>query len=116
LYLNASPDLTVLAFTVAVALLTGILFALAPALRGTSVNVAPMLKENAASAAAVVSGKSHKFGLGNVLVVAQVTLSVIVLVGAGLVVCSLANLKGVDPGFDTRNILQFGLDPTLNGY
>ena len=116
LYLNASPDLTVLAFTVAVALLTGILFGLAPALRGTRVNVAPMLKENAASAAAVVPGKSHKFGLSNVLVVAQVALSVIVLVGAGLVVRSLANLKGVDPGFDTHNVLQFGVDPTLTGY
>jgi predicted permease len=116
LYLNANPDLTVLAFTVGVALLTGILFGLAPALRGTSVNVAPMLKQNTASAAAVVSGKHHKFGLGNVLVVAQVTLSVIVLVGAGLVVRSLANLKGVDPGFDTHNILQFGVDPTLTGY
>jgi len=116
LYLNANPDFTVLAFTVGVALLTGIVFGLAPALRGTSVNVAPMLKENAASAAAVVSGKSQKFGLGNVLVVAQVTLSVIVLVGAGLVVHSLANLKAVDPGFDTHNILQFGVDPTLTGY
>ena len=116
LYLNASPDLTVLAFTVAVALLTGILFGLAPALRGTRVNVAPMLKENAASAAAVVSGKSHKFGLGNVLVVGQVALSMIVLVGAGLVVRSLANLRGVDPGFDTHNVLQFGVDPTLTGY
>jgi Acidobacterial duplicated orphan permease len=116
LYLNANPDLTVLAFTLGVALLTGVLFGLAPALRGTSVNLAPMLKENAASAAARVPGKSHKFAVGNLLVVAQVTLSVIVLVGAGLVVRSLANLKGVDPGFDTRNILQFGVDPTLTGY
>jgi predicted permease len=116
LYLNANPDLTVLAFTLGVALLTGILFGLAPALRGSSVNLAPMLKENAASAAAVVSSKSHKFALGNLLVVAQVTLSVIVLVGAGLVVRSLANLKGVDPGFDTHNILQFEVDPTLTGY
>ena len=116
LYLNASPDFTVLAFTVAVALLTGILFGLAPALRGTSVNVAPILKENAASAAPVGSGKLRTFGLGNVLVVTQVTLSVIVLVGTGLVVRSLANLNGVDPGFDTHNILQFAVDPALTGY
>ncbi|HET8965271.1 MAG TPA: ABC transporter permease, partial [Candidatus Acidoferrum sp.] len=114
--MNANPDLTVLAFALGIALLTGILFGLAPALRGTSVNLAPMLKENAASAAAVVSGKPHKFAVGNFLVVLQVTLSVIVLVGAGLVVRSLANLKGIDPGFDTHNILQFGVDPTLTGY
>jgi predicted permease len=54
--------------------------------------------------------------LGNGLVIAQVALAVIVLVGAGLLVRTLRNLKNVDPGFDTRNLLTFELDPTLIGY
>jgi len=50
------------------------------------------------------------------LVIAQVALAVVVLVGAGLLVRTLQNLRNVDPGFDTRNLLTFGLDPTLIGY
>jgi predicted permease len=106
----------VLALTVAVAALTGILFGLAPAFRGTRVNVAPILKENAGSMSGTSFGGNRRFGLGSGLVVAQVALSVIVLAGAGLVVRSLANLKAIDPGFDTRNVLQFGVNPTLTGY
>ncbi|HYL62155.1 MAG TPA: ABC transporter permease [Candidatus Methylomirabilis sp.] len=114
-YLNADPDLTVLAFTVGVAVLTGILFGLAPAFRGTRVDVAPVLKENAGG----ISGASFAGGritLGSVLVVAQVALSVVVLAGAGLVVRSLANLKSINPGFDTKNVLQFGINPKQAGY
>ena len=114
-YLNADPDLTVLAFTAGVAVLTGILFGLAPAFRGTRVNVSPVLKENASG----ISGGTFaggKIGFGSVLVVAQVALSVVILAGAGLVVRSLANLKGINPGFDTRNMLQFGINPKQAGY
>ena len=114
--INADPDMRVLALTVGVAALTGILFGLAPAFRGTRVNVAPTLKENAGSMSGTSLGGNRRFGLGSGLVVAQVALSVIVLAGAGLVVRSLANLKAIDPGFDTRNVLQFGVNPTLTGY
>lgn len=114
--LDANPDLRVLAFTVAVAALTGILFGLAPAFRGTRVNVAPILKENAGNMSGASFGARRRLGLGSGLVVAQVALSMIVLAGAGLVVRSLANLKAIDPGFDTRNVLQFGVNPTLTGY
>ena len=114
-YLNANPDSTVLAFTIGIAALTGILFGLAPAFRATRVNVAPVLKENAGSMSAA-SFTGGRIGLGNILVVAQVALSVVVLVGAGLVVRSLANLKAVNPGFDTRNVLQFGVNPKQTGY
>jgi len=114
--INADPDMRVLALTVGVAALTGILFGLAPAFRGTRVNVAPTLKENAGSMSGTSFGGNRRFGLGSGLVVAQVALSVIVLAGAGLVVRSLANLKAIDPGFDTRNVLQFGVNPTLTGY
>ncbi len=114
--IDAEPDVRVLAFTVAVAVLTGILFGLAPAFRGTRVNVAPALKENAGSISGTSFGGKHRFGLGSGLVVAQVALSLIVLAGAGLVVRSLANLKAIDPGFDTQNVLQFAVNPTLTGY
>jgi predicted permease len=114
--IHAEPDVRVLAFTVAVAALTGILFGLAPAFRGTRVNVAPTLKENAGSMSGASFGGKGRFGLGSGLVIVQVALSLIVLAGAGLVVRSLANLKAIDPGFDTRNVLQFGVNPTLTGY
>lgn len=115
--INANPDLTVLALTAAVAALTGILFGLAPAFRGTRVNVAPALKENAASMSAASFGAGRgRIGLGSALVVAQVALSLVVLAGAGLVVRSLANLNAIDPGFDTHNVLQFGINPALTGY
>ena len=115
-YLNADPDLTVLSFTVGIAALTGILFGLAPAFRGTRVNVAPVLKENAGSISGASFAHGRKISLGGVLVVAQVTLSVVVLAGAGLVVRSLANLRGINPGFDTKNVLQFGINPKQTGY
>src|SRR5580700_8869423 len=114
--INAEPDVRVLALTVAAAALTGILFGLAPAFRAARVNVAPTLKENAGSMSGTSFGGKRRFGLGSGLVVAQVALSVIVLAGAGLVVRSLANLKAIDPGFDTQNVLQFGVNLTLTGY
>jgi predicted permease len=114
--ISADPDMTVLAFTVAIAVLTGILFGLAPAFRGTRVNVAPALKANAGSFSGASFGARRRFGLGSALVVTQVALAVIVLAGAGLIVRTLSNLKSIDPGFDTHNLLQFGIDPTLTGY
>jgi len=114
--INTEPDAAVLIFTIAIAALTGILFGLAPAFRSTRVNVGPVLKENAGSISGASFGSRRRFGLGSGLVVAQVALSVIVLAGAGLIVRSLANLKNVNPGFDTRNVLQFAIDPSLTGY
>jgi len=114
--ISAAPDARVLVFTVAAAALTGILFGLAPAFRGTRVNLAPTLKENSGSMSGTSFGGERRFGLGSGLVVGQVALSLIVLAGAGLVVRSLGNLKAIDPGFDTRNVLQFAVNPTLTGY
>jgi predicted permease len=115
--IDLQPDVTVLAFTVAVALLTGIGFGLAPAFRGTRINVAPALKENAGSlSAASHVGGGRRFGLGSSLVVAQVALSMVVLIGAGLLLRTLEKLKSINPGFDTRNVLLFSVDPTLAGY
>ena len=108
------PDARILVFTIAVSALTGLFFGLAPALLATRVDLVPSLKDGRLSSAS--HAVRRRFSLGNALVVAQVSLSIVILVGAGLVVRTLANLRSVDPGFDTRNVLLFSIDPTLNRY
>jgi predicted permease len=109
-------DGRVLAFTFGTSVLTGIIFGLAPAFRGTRMNLTPALKEGSRSSAAEGKAGRRWLSLGNGLVIAQVALAVVVLAGAGLLVRTLQNLRSVDPGFDTRNLLTFNLDPTLIGY
>ncbi len=102
--LAAPLDARVLLFTLAVAVVTGLLFGLAPALRGGrggSVSLKP---------------RRRWLHLGNGLVVAQVALCMVVLAGAGLLVRTLANLRAVDPGFDAQHLLLFSLDPSSLGY
>jgi predicted permease len=108
-------DLRVLVFTAAASVLTGILFGLAPAFHGMRLDLTPTLKE---SPAALARGASlgQWLNLRGSLVIAQVALSVLVLAGAGLLVRTLKNLKSIDPGFDTRNVLLFDMDPGLNSY
>lgn len=104
-------DLPVLAFTVGVSLLTGLLFGLAPALRATKVDLTPALKDNARS----VTGGTRSI-LTKSLIVVQVSMSLVLLVGAGLFVRTLRNLQNVDIGFNRENLLLFNVDPGLNGY
>jgi predicted permease len=101
-FFDLRPDLRVLGFTTAVSLLSGVLFGIAPALRATRTELAISLKETARS----VAGASG-FNIGKVLVVSQVALSLLLLVGAGLFVRSLQNLRGLDPGFQRQNVLIF---------
>ncbi len=108
-------DLRVLGFTIAVSLITGIFFGLAPAFRSARVDLTPTLKDGEGSSASGGHGGKW-FSMSNLLVVAQVALAIVVLVGAGLLVRSLANLRSVDVGFDSHNVLIFGIDPTLIGY
>jgi predicted permease len=112
----AGVDLRVLGFTLAISLLTGIFFGIAPALRGARVGLTPVLKEGQGSSMSSERAGGRWFSIGNVLVVAQVALAVVVLAGAGLLVRTLANLRSIDVGFDAHNILIFGVDPTLIGY
>src|SRR5208282_805843 len=114
--ITAELDLRVLAFTIAASLVTGILFGLAPALRSMRMDLTPALKEGAGKGSGGGIAGHARFGAGNALVVAQIALTVIVLVGAGLLVHTLENLKSIDPGFATENVLNFGLDTTLTGY
>src|ERR1035437_2945140 len=111
LTVSCVPDGRVLGFTFAVAVLTGLVFGLAPALQATRPELAGTLKDQAGS---VVGGTA--VGLRKSLVVAQVSLSLLLLIGAGLFIQSLRNLKDLNPGFHTENLLTFAMDPTLNGY
>jgi predicted permease len=104
-------DWRVLGFTLVLALLTGIIFGLAPAWRTTRVDLTPSLKDSGRGSSAV-----HRSLLSRGLVVVQVALSLLLLVGAGLFVRTLLNLQHVDPGFNTQNLLLFEVQPSLIGY
>jgi predicted permease len=109
--IQALPDLRVFAFTFLVSVLTGVIFGLVPAMQSTSMDVASTLKDQAGS---ITSRSTNRFRKG--LVVAQVTLSLLLLIGAGLFIRSLRNLKSLDPGFRTTNLITFAVNPSLNGY
>lgn len=113
---EATLDMRVLLFTAGISVLSGIMFGLAPAARGMRVDLTPALKVGAGSSAAGRRVRSHFLNLGNSLVIAQVALTIVVLVGAGLLVRTLQNLRNIDPGFDTSNILNLGVDLALAGY
>jgi len=110
--LDLHPDIRILAFTGAVSLLTGILFGLAPALRATRVDLTPALKDSARS----LSGGSGRYRLGKVLIVVQVALSLLLLIGAGLFIRSLRNLKSLDAGFNRENVLVLSIDTAAPRY
>ena len=109
-------DLRILGFTAALSLASGVLFGIAPAFCNTRVDLTPALKSGEGTPRTSRHAAGGSFSTGNVLVVAQVALAAIVLFGAGLLVRTLANLRSVDLGFDSRNILIFQIDPTLAGY
>jgi len=102
---KAPLDWRVFGFVAGVSTLTGVIFGLMPALRATRVDLSGALK---ASGRSVIGSRSV---LSRGLVVAQVALSLVLLVGAGLFLRTLDNLRSVDVGFDTRNLLMFHLNP-----
>jgi predicted permease len=109
--LSGAPDGRVLLFTLAVSLSTGLVFGLVPAWQATRPRLTAALKEESG----IVSGSSHvRFRKG--LVVAQVALSLLLLIGAGLFARSLYNLRSLDPGFAAQRLLTLTVDPSLNGY
>ena len=110
--LDAGTDSRVLLFMFVVAVLTGILFGLAPALRSSKIDLASAMKDSATS----ISASHDKHRLGQSLIVAQVAASLVLMIGAGLFVRTLVNYENRNFGFDQRNLLTFGLDPTRAGY
>ncbi|HWY48346.1 MAG TPA: ABC transporter permease [Bryobacteraceae bacterium] len=111
LTISSTPDWRIMSFNLAISLLTGIIFGLVPALQSTRPQLAGTLKDQVGS---IAGGTS--VGLRKALVAAQVTLSLLLLIGAGLFIRSLKNLKDLDPGFRTNNLVEFSIDPTRNGY
>jgi predicted permease len=110
--LSATPDLRVTAFAAAAACLTALLFGLAPALQSTRPVLTSTLKDEAGS----IVGGAGQARLRKALVIAQVGLAVLLLAGAALFARSLYNLKTLNPGFQTEQLLGFSIDPSLNGY
>jgi predicted permease len=101
LRIGVAPDLRLLAFTMAVAVLTALVFGLAPAIRATRGGLNRALKENDRGA---VKG-STRLHFGKLLVSGQVALSFVLLLGAGLFLGTLRNFLSIDPGFSRRNVL-----------
>jgi len=109
--LQIAPDAHVLAFTVAVTVLTVFLFGTAPALRATRLDLAQSLK-----AARGVLSRGMRTRLARGLVAGQVALSLVLIAGAGLFLRSLSNLSDIDVGFDRHNVLRLRLDLPAAGY
>jgi predicted permease len=109
--LDTRPDVGVLAFTMSVSIVAGLLFGLVPAIQASRTNLSSAMKEKTRTA--------HGFGrvsLSAALVVMQVGLSMVLLTGAGLFARSLAKLQSEDVGFDRTNMLLVSIDPRLAEY
>ena len=102
---NVNIDVTVLAFTLLISLVTGILFGLAPAFRSIQTNLIDSLKEGARGSEGVMRNRTR-----SLLVIFESAIAVILLIGAGLLVRSLIALQNVHPGFDTNSVLTFRID------
>jgi len=107
----ATPiDWRILAFVAGITIATGVLFGIAPAIRSSRLNVGAMLKEGGRS----MSGSRSR--LGKALVVAQVAISIVLLVAAGLFLRTVTNLRHVDVGFEADNLLLVPVSPGIAKY
>jgi predicted permease len=113
--LHAAIDWRVLGFTFALAVASGMLFGLAPALQATRVDFTPALKESRLQGAAGV-GRRWRPRLSHLLIAAQIAVSLLLVTGAGLFVRTLTNLHSIDVGFNRENILLAGIDGRQAGY
>jgi predicted permease len=104
--LSVAPDVHVLLFTIAVSLMTSLIFGLAPAFWSSRPNLASALK----GAVGNVAGSALRRRPLQTLVVVQVAFSVVLLIGAGLLVRTVQNLKGLDAGFNRENVVLFNID------
>jgi len=110
--LDVHPDFSVLGFTALVALVTGVAFGLAPALRATRMTGNQSVQAGSRNLTASRWGR----GLGRGLVIGQVALSLVIIISAGLLIRTLHNLETLDPGFRPHSVLLFRLDTTKAGY
>jgi putative ABC transport system permease protein len=103
--MNVSLDLHILAFTVAITLLTGLGFGIIPALQASKPNLNEMLKDAVRGS----TGGRRQHAVRNALIVIEVAISLVLLVGAGLFMKSFIGLQKVDPGFDPKNALTVAI-------
>jgi predicted permease len=108
-WVTNSLDLRVLGYSLAVSMICALLFALVPALQATRPNVATTLKDQASN----VLSRGHSARLRRMLVTAQVALSLLLVVGAGLFSVSAANLINANRGFRSKRLSMFSVDATL---
>lgn len=104
--LKLTPDLRILAFTFIISAFTGVLFGLIPAWRSTRLDLVTALKDQTGSLMTRQSGQLWN----KTLVVSQIALSCCLLIGTGLFVRTVQKLKALDPGFNRKNLMVFGLD------
>ena len=110
--IDLQPDIRVLLFTIGVSLATGILFGLAPAVQASRPDLVVELKEKTSAP----TGSSRLFSLRNTLVAAQVALSLVALIGAGLFLRSLQHAQQITPGFDADHLGVLSFDLGAQGY
>src|SRR6266542_3575606 len=110
LLIDLRPDWRVMVFTLIVSFITGALFGLAPALQASKVDLIPALKDEAGF------GGYRRSRFRNGLVVAQVALSLLLLIAAGLIVRSLQQTQMIGPGFEVENRITMSVDLGLQGY
>jgi predicted permease len=110
--LSSALSLPVLLFAAAIAILSGVLFGMAPAFRATQVELVTTLKEQSGGLGSGVTHATLRKGL----VIAQVALTLLLVTVAGGFVRSLYNLQHVDLGLQPTHVLQFAVAPELNGY
>jgi len=112
--LNLTPDTRVLLFSLLIAVATGVLFGLAPALQSARIDPASVMKASTTN----ISGRegASRWSLRKTLVASQVSLSLVLLVGAGMFLQTLSNYSRLNPGFDRDHILSVHLNTSLVGY
>ncbi len=110
--LNVRPDSAVLTFTLLVSLLTALLFGLVPAWRATGLDLTAAQMQAIRSAGRT----TRRSTLAKGLAVLQIAVSVVLLIGAGLLARSLGNLENFNPGFSKDHVLLFSLNPDAVGY
>jgi predicted permease len=110
--IDLQPDMRVLMFTLAVSIVTGVVFGLAPAIQASRPDLVVELKEKTSAP----TGSNRLFSLRNVLVSAQVALSLVALVGAGLFLRSLQHAQQISPGFDANHLAVLSFDLGAQGY
>ena len=109
---NISLDVPVLGFTLLVSLLTGVIAGVVPAFRATKTNLNDSLKAGVGRTDADSGGNRTR----SVLVVSEMALSLVLLIGAGLMIRSLSHLRNVDPGMDTHNVTTADLQLSMVKY